>query len=141
MRLATQLFAFVIVAWAAPVNAQTPASPSTNQVAPTEQQSLPATPAPATQAATPPATPNSPPTPDDICRAIEQDAAENALPVEFFARVIWQESRFNALAVSGKGAQGIAQFMPATADYRGLADPFDPIAALKNSAGYLHDLK
>ena len=63
------------------------------------------------------------------------------LPVEFFARVIWQESRFNAQAVSAKGAQGIAQFMPATADYRGLVDPFDPIEALKNSASYLHDLQ
>src|SRR5579859_6204479 len=82
-----------------------------------------------------------PPTPDDICRALEQDAAENELPVEFFARVIWQESRFNARAVSNKGAQGIAQFMPATADYRGLVDPFDPIDALKNSARYLRDLK
>jgi hypothetical protein len=82
-----------------------------------------------------------PPTPDDICRALEQDAAENDLPVEFFARVIWQESRFNARAVSNKGAQGIAQFMPATADYRGLVDPFDPIEALQNSARYLRDLK
>jgi hypothetical protein len=78
---------------------------------------------------------------DDICRALEQDAAENQLPVEFFARVIWQESRFNAQAVSSKGAQGIAQFMPSTADYRGLVDPFDPIEALRNSASYLHDLK
>ena len=82
-----------------------------------------------------------PPTADDICRAVEQDAAENELPVEFFARVIWQESRFNARAVSKKGAQGIAQFMPATADYRGLFDPFDPIKALKSSAEYLRDLK
>jgi soluble lytic murein transglycosylase-like protein len=82
-----------------------------------------------------------PPTPDDICRAIEQDAAENDLPVEFFARVIWQESRFNAQAVSDKGAEGIAQFMPATASFRGLADPFDPIAALRESASYLGDLK
>src|SRR5262249_5746097 len=75
-----------------------------------------------------------PPTPDDICRALEQDAAENEIPVEFFARVIWQESRFNARAVSNKGAQGIAQFMPATSDYRGLVDPFDPIEALDHSA-------
>jgi Transglycosylase SLT domain len=82
-----------------------------------------------------------PPTSDDICRALEQDAAENEIPVEFFARVIWQESRFNARAVSKKGAAGIAQFMPATADYRGLVDPFDPIDALKNSARYLRDLK
>ena len=67
------------------------------------------------------------PTVDDICRALEQSAAENALPVEFFARVIWQESRFDALAVSTKGAAGIAQFMPRTASWHGLADPFDPV--------------
>jgi len=101
---------------------------------------------PADKSASPPpstesAAPKNPPTADDICRAVEQDAAENGLPVEFFARVIWQESRFNALAVSRKGAQGIAQFMPSTADYRGLVDPFDPIEALKHSAAYLHELK
>ena len=44
-------------------------------------------------------------------------------------------------AVSAKGAQGIAQFMPQTADFRGLADPFDPIEALHNSASYLRDLR
>jgi hypothetical protein len=81
------------------------------------------------------------PTSDDICRAIEQDAAENGLPVEFFARVIWQESRFNAEAVSRKGAQGIAQFMPVTANSRGLADPFDPVEALRSSAAYLRELR
>jgi hypothetical protein len=82
-----------------------------------------------------------PPTADDICRAVEQAAGEYGLPVEFFARVIWQESRFNARAISPKGAEGIAQFMPATADFRGLADPFDPIAALHKAAGYLADLR
>ena len=61
--------------------------------------------------------------------------------VDFFVRVIWQESRFNALAVSPKGAQGIAQFMPRTADWRGLSNPFDVIAALKASASYLRDLR
>jgi len=81
------------------------------------------------------------PTTDDICHAIERGAAQNGLPVEFFARVIWQESRFNALAVSRKGAEGIAQFMPATADDRGLSDPFDPIAALHEAASYLGDLQ
>jgi hypothetical protein len=88
-----------------------------------------------------PPTAQNPPTPDDICRAVEDDAAENGLPVEFFARVIWQESRFNALAVSSKGAQGIAQFMPRTADWHGLADPFNPIEALKHSASYLRELR
>jgi hypothetical protein len=77
----------------------------------------------------------------EVCSTLEQAAAENGLPVDFFVRVIWQESRFNALAVSPKGAQGIAQFMPRTADGRGLTNPFDVIAALKASAGYLSDLR
>ena len=62
-------------------------------------------------------------------------AAANGLPLEFFARVIWEESRFQPNTVgpmtrSGHRAQGIAQFMPYTADERGLLDPFDPEAAL-----------
>jgi hypothetical protein len=109
--------------------------------APPPAQGEPSVSAPAVPPPPASALPNTPATAHDICHAIEQDAAENNLPVEFFARVIWQESRFNAQAVSRKGAQGIAQFMPATADYRGLADPFDPIAALKNSASYLHELE
>ena len=55
------------------------------------------------------------PTADDICRALEQAAAENALPVEFFARVIWQESRFNVSAVSPRclaGALGEISELP-----------------------------
>jgi hypothetical protein len=82
-----------------------------------------------------------PPTADDICRTLEQAAAENALPVEFFVRVIWQESRFDARAVSSKGAKGIAQFMPHTADEHGLGDPFNPIQALRHSAAYLRELR
>ena len=77
----------------------------------------------------------------DVCSTLERVAAENQLPVDFFVRVIWQESRFNALAVSPKGALGIAQFMPRTADWRGLSDPFDVIASLKASASYLSDLR
>jgi hypothetical protein len=145
------LFVIAAVLWAGLAVAQRPSPPATAPNAGTPpaapNATAPAAPnatAPATPNATPPPNPASashPPTPDDICRALEQDAAENELPVEFFARVIWQESRFNARAVSSKGAQGIAQFMPATADYRGLIDPFDPIEALKNSARYLRDLK
>jgi hypothetical protein len=83
----------------------------------------------------------NPPTADDVCRMLEQSAAENALPAEFFARVIWQESRFNARPVSPKGASGIAQFMPQTAGWHGLADPFDPIEGCYHSAGYLRELR
>jgi Transglycosylase SLT domain len=78
---------------------------------------------------------------NSICRAVEKSATENELPVPFFARVIWQESRFNARAVSPKGAEGIAQFMSRAAVFRGLNDPFDPIAALHKAASYLADLR
>ncbi len=120
-----RLILLALAVWGTHANAQTLV-----QTPPAEKPAPPAHPPPA-----------SPPTADDICHAIEQDAAENNLPVEFFARVIWQESRFNAQAVSKKGAQGIAQFMPATADYRGLVDPFDPIEALRHSASYLGELR
>jgi hypothetical protein len=82
-----------------------------------------------------------PPTTDDVCRTLEQAAVENALPTEFFARVIWQESRFNTRALSSKGARGIAQFMPQTAHWHGLHNPFNPIDALRHSAGYLRELR
>ena len=38
----------------------------------------------------------------------------------------------NPSAVSFKGAQGIAQFMPGTARQRGLEDSFDPGQAILN---------
>lgn len=82
-----------------------------------------------------------PPTADDVCRTLERAAAENALPLEFFARVIWQESRFNSRDLSSKGAKGIAQFMPETAHSHGLRDPLNPIEALRHSAGYLRELR
>ena len=77
---------------------------------------------------------------------IESAAAANRLPLDFFARVIWQESRFQPDAVgprtrSGERAQGIAQFMPRTALERGLLDPFDPIQALPKSAQFLSELR
>lgn len=75
-----------------------------------------------------------------ICMLIDQAAARHRLPVDFFTRLIWKESRFRQNAVSPKGAQGIAQFMPGTAALRGLADPFDPLEAIPASAHYLRDL-
>src|SRR3954454_14418767 len=76
-----------------------------------------------------------------ICLTMERSAADNDLPVEFCTRVIWQESRFNVMARSSAGAQGIAQFMPKTASSRGLLNPFDPFQSLPQSASYLRELK
>ena len=81
-----------------------------------------------------------------MCLMIESAAKANDLPLEFFARVIWQESRFQSDAVgpvtrSGQRAQGIAQFMPGTASERRLLDPFDPVQALPKSAEFLSELR
>src|SRR5215471_9835341 len=66
---------------------------------------------------------------ESICLMVEASARAHNLPTEFFARVIWQESRFQADAVGpqrrGGRAQGIAQFMPGTAAALQLLDPFD----------------
>jgi Transglycosylase SLT domain/SPOR domain len=78
---------------------------------------------------------------EEACRALEAAATDNGIPTGFFARVIWQESRFNANAVSPKGALGIAQFMPQTAIWHGLANPLDTIEALRHSAAYLRELR
>src|SRR5215510_12812309 len=82
---------------------------------------------------------------ESLCLMIESAARAQNLPLEFFARVIWQESRFQADVVgprtrSGDRAQGIAQFMPRTAAERGLLDPFDPVQALPKSAEFLREL-
>src|SRR5438874_1339210 len=81
-----------------------------------------------------------------MCLMIESAARASGLPLEFFARVIWQESRFQSDAVgpvtrSGQRAQGIAQFMPGTANERRLLDPFDPVQALPKSAEFLRELR
>lgn len=85
-------------------------------------------------------------TAETICLMIESAARENGLPLEYFARVIWQESRFQADAVGpmtryGTRAQGIAQFMPGTASERGLLDPFNPVKALPKAAEFLAELR
>lgn len=81
-----------------------------------------------------------------ICSMIEAAARANGLPVDFFTRVIWQESRFRPDEVgpvtrSGQRAQGIAQFMPGTAAERGLLDPFNPVEALPKSGKFLAELR
>ena len=81
-----------------------------------------------------------------MCLMIESAARANDLPLEFFARVIWQESRFQSDAVgpvtrNGQHAEGIAQFMPGTASERRLLDPFDPVQALPKSAEFLNELR
>jgi Transglycosylase SLT domain/D-alanyl-D-alanine carboxypeptidase len=56
------------------------------------------------------------------------------------AAQLYAESNFNPLAISGAGAQGIAQFMPGTAAAIGLDDPFDAERAIDAQAHLMRDL-
>ena len=53
---------------------------------------------------------------------------------------IYAESNFNPFAQSPAGAQGIAQFMPGTAESMGLENPFDPGQAIDAQAHLMRDL-
>ena len=76
-----------------------------------------------------------------LCRLIDGSAKAQGLPVPFLTRLIWRESSFRVSVVSPVGAQGVAQFMPGTAQERGLLDPFDPEQAIPHAAHLLADLK
>jgi soluble lytic murein transglycosylase-like protein len=76
----------------------------------------------------------------EVCETLTQAANHHGLPVPFFIRLLFQESRFDPGAVSNAGAQGVAQFMPATASELGVDNPFDPLQAIPASARLLRSL-
>jgi hypothetical protein len=73
---------------------------------------------------------------DPIARA----ALRWNVPMNLLAAQLHAESGFNPFAQSPAGAQGIAQFMPGTAQAYGLANPFDASAAIDAQAHLMSDL-
>ena len=63
-------------------------------------------------------------------------AARHGVPEDLFLRRVQQESGWNPGAVSPKGATGLAQLMPGTAQLLGV-DATDPIENLDGGARYL----
>jgi hypothetical protein len=63
-----------------------------------------------------------------------------SVSAQLLAAQLYAESGFNPFARSAAGAQGIAQFMPGTAEAMGLLDPFDPDAAINAQAHLMRDL-
>ena len=71
---------------------------------------------------------------------IQQAAQKEGLEVDLLRAVAEQESGFRTCAVSPKGAMGLMQLMPATAQELGVNDPFDPQENLLSGAHFLKQL-
>ena len=71
---------------------------------------------------------------------IQQAAQKEGLEEDLLRAVAEQESGFRACAISPKGAMGLMQLMPATAQELGVNDPFDPQENLLSGAHFLKQL-
>jgi soluble lytic murein transglycosylase-like protein len=71
---------------------------------------------------------------------IQEAAAKYNLPGNLIKSVIKQESNFNPNAVSGAGASGLMQLMPATARGLGVTNVFDPRDNIFGGSKYLRQM-
>jgi soluble lytic murein transglycosylase-like protein len=86
---------------------------------------------------------NSPPKPSTRTQyvgIIEEVARTHGLESALIHAVVSVESAYRVTAVSKKGAGGLMQLMPETAQRYGVADRFDPVQNLHGGARYLSDL-
>ncbi|MFE4198479.1 transglycosylase SLT domain-containing protein [Paenarthrobacter sp. NPDC056912] len=77
-------------------------------------------------------------TPKEWQAYVHEAAAESGLPAGILAAQLEAESGWNPRAVSPVGAQGLAQFMPATwSSYGNGGDPFNPRDAIAAQGRYM----
>jgi len=75
--------------------------------------------------------------PAEINKLVEQSASRFQVDPDLVRAVIRAESGFDAKAVSNKGAMGLMQLIPATAQRFGVANPFDPKQNIEGGVTYL----
>jgi hypothetical protein len=80
------------------------------------------------------------PDPDYYDNMIREAAHRYQVDPRLIKSVIRAESNFNYLAVSSKGALGLMQLMPATADDMRVLDPFDPRENIHGGTRYLRKM-
>ncbi len=101
----------------------------------------PATAPPASFPATAPARAAVPAPPvADLNQVVNSASAAYHLDPDLVNSVIHAESGFNARAVSPKGAKGLMQLMPSTANALGVNNSFDPQQNVGGGSRYLREL-
>jgi soluble lytic murein transglycosylase-like protein len=73
----------------------------------------------------------------ELDRLIFEAGEREGVDPRFIHAVIWQESKYNPIAKSHAGAQGLMQLMPATAKRFGCDDPNDRQANIAAGTKYL----
>lgn len=73
-------------------------------------------------------------------QVVDSASAAYHLDPDLVNSVIHAESGFNSRAVSPKGARGLMQLMPGTANQLGVNDAFDPQANVTGGSRYLREL-
>lgn len=76
----------------------------------------------------------------EIETLVGKTAQREGLDADLLRSVIKQESAFRPCALSPKGAMGLMQLMPATAEQFGLQDPFNPVSNVDAGARFLRQL-
>jgi len=76
----------------------------------------------------------------DINRMVAEAAAHESLPSALIHSVIKVESNYDPLAISPKGAQGLMQLIPETAQRFGVNNAFSPAENIQGGAKYLRYL-
>ena len=71
---------------------------------------------------------------------ILEHAGANGVSPDLVRAVIQAESAFDPRALSHKGAMGLMQLMPATANDFGVRDPYDPAQNIRAGVAYLKSL-
>ena len=77
---------------------------------------------------------------EPIDRIVREAAQRHNLDPELVKAVISTESGWNATAISRKGAMGLMQLIPGTAERFGVANPFDPAQNVEGGTMYLKSL-
>jgi soluble lytic murein transglycosylase-like protein len=119
-------------------NDTSPAPSRTTKTDPTDKVAGAAAPAPKAATGKPTAPPNlRSTTAQELDRIVQRTAEKHHVDPRLVRAVIVTESNWNPGAVSRKGAQGLMQLNPDTAEQLGVDDAFDPAQNVDGGVRYL----